>query len=239
MRDPDTGAPTGLLLEAAAWELVNPIIPKPSIKRQRETLRRAEAHCVKYGLTAVGAMEYAHTVRDILDPMRDDMMLRCRVTALDRTLPLDLAWINDIPADDRLAVIGCKAFVDGTLGSRTARMLADYCDDPGNRGLLVELAKDGVLNDWAREVAAHDLSPSIHAIGDEAVRLALDAAEKVPDHVRPRIEHAQHIAPDDLPRFAGRIASMQPLHRADDGRYAERRVGRDRLAGGVRLPHPA
>jgi predicted amidohydrolase YtcJ len=110
-------------------------------------------------------------------------------------------------------------------------MLNDYSDHPGNRGMLVELAAHGRLCEWARAVADAGLSPSMHAIGDEAVRLALDAVDNLDDSCRPRIEHAQQIDPADVPRFAGRIASMQPLHKADDGRYLRRRVGERRLAG--------
>ncbi|MHC5024221.1 MAG: amidohydrolase, partial [Planctomycetota bacterium] len=128
-------------------------------------------------------------------------------------------------------VIGYKAFLDGTFGSGTARMLAEYADDPGNRGLFVELAHDGHLLDWARAVAAAGLSPSLHAIGDEAVRLALDVIDAIGLDARPRIEHAQNIDRADLPRFDGVFASMQPLHKADDGRSLARRLGPDRLDG--------
>jgi hypothetical protein len=107
-------------------------------------------------------------------------------------------------------------------------MFEDYSDDPGNRGLLVELAAGGHLNEWAQAVAQHGLSPAMHAIGDEAVRLALDAAAATPGAAQPRIEHAQHIRSGDLARFKGRVASMQPLHKADDGRYIDQRLGRER-----------
>jgi predicted amidohydrolase YtcJ len=114
-------------------------------------------------------------------------------------------------------------------------MLEDYADDPGNRGMLVELAANGHLNEWAEAVARQQLSPSMHAIGDEAVRLALRAAaaaeraDQSADRAgRPRIEHAQHTDPADLPLWNRRIASMQPLHKADDGRYIAQRLGPQR-----------
>jgi len=177
-------------------------------------------------------MEYTRDVVDVFQPLRDELTLRCRITLLDRAWPMDFGGARMLPADDPLlAIIGYKAFIDGTLGSRTARMLADYADDPGNRGMLVELAADGHLRDWAHAVAEAGLSPSMHAIGDEAVRMALDAIEGIDPAVRPRIEHAQQIDRADIPRFAGVIASMQPLHRADDGRYAASRLGTHRLAG--------
>jgi predicted amidohydrolase YtcJ len=179
----------------------------------------------------VGTMEYADDLLGVYAPLRQRLTLRCRVTLLDRRWPMDFDVGRGFAGDERLAVIGYKAFVDGTLGSHTARMLAEYADDPGNRGMLVELAAAGDLPAWAAGVVACGLSPSMHAIGDEAVRVALDVVELIDAGVRPRIEHAQQIDDGDLPRFAGVIASMQPLHKADDGRYLERRLGQDRLAG--------
>jgi predicted amidohydrolase YtcJ len=229
-RDPGTGAPTGLFLEAAAWQIVNPLVPDPDADERRAHLRAAQDHAHRLGLTAVGTMEYARSVVDAFLPERDRLTLRCRVTLLDRGWPLDLDAFAVLPREGPVAIIGCKAFLDGTLGSRTARLLADYADDPGNRGLFVELAAAGHLHDWARAVVAAGLSPSMHAIGDGAVRLALDVAGAVAG-ADVRIEHAQQVDPADIPRFAGVVASMQPLHKADDGRYAERRLGAGRLDG--------
>ncbi|MHC4991761.1 MAG: amidohydrolase [Planctomycetota bacterium] len=226
-----TGAPTGLLVEAAAWQLVNPLIPQPDRRQKRRALCAAQAHAHRCGLTTVGSMEYQSDVESIFVPERHELTLRCRITLLDREWPIDTSFGRSFDDDEMLAVIGYKAFTDGTLGSRTARMLEPYDDDPGNRGLLVELAADGHLDDWARRVAAAGLSPSVHAIGDEAARLALDALEGIAPARRPRIEHAQQIDPGDISRFAGIIASMQPLHKADDGRFVRARVGDRRLGG--------
>ena len=96
---------------------------------------------------------------------------------------------------------------------------------------MVELARDGHLKEWANAVADAGLSPSIHAIGDEAVRVVLDAVAGIDAKRRPRTEHAQQIDPEDIPRFQGVIASMQPLHKADDARYVTRRLGKNRLKG--------
>jgi predicted amidohydrolase YtcJ len=224
-----TGAPSGLLVEAAAWTLVNPIVPQPTPQEKQAALRLAAEHLHRHGVTTVGSMEYVNDVVTAIAPLRDELRLRCLVTLLDRDWPLDTLLAARVEADDQLAVIGFKAFADGTLGSHTARMLEDYADDPGNRGTLIELAQRGLLKAWAKLVASAGLSPSIHAIGDEAVRLALEAAESLPLDAHVRIEHAQTIHPDDVPRFRGRIASMQPLHKADDGRYARRRLGRARM----------
>src|SRR5690606_22354233 len=113
--------------------------------QKRDALRAAIKHCHSLGLTAVGSMEYGANVRDVFDPMRDELSLRSRITLLDRDWPVDFSFGETMRTknDDQLAIIGYKAFIDGTLGSRTAYMYHDYDDDTGNRGLLVELAMDG------------------------------------------------------------------------------------------------
>jgi predicted amidohydrolase YtcJ len=146
--------------------------------------------------------------------------------------PIKVDHLREFAGDDRLWIRGCKTFIDGTLGSRTARMLAPYEDDPGNRGMFVELAAAGRLHEWIRAVAAAGRSPSMHAIGDEAVRCALDAIDALDNQqrarVQPRIEHAQHVDPADVARCAERIVSMQPLHKADDARSMRVRIGEQR-----------
>ncbi|MHC4099781.1 MAG: amidohydrolase [Planctomycetota bacterium] len=231
-REPGSGEPTGLLVETAAWELINPVVPKPDAAERRQALLAAQRHLHGFGVTAVGTMEYERSVREVYAPLREQLSLRCRVILLDRGWPMDFDFGRSFPGDNRLAVIGYKTFTDGTLGSRSARMLADYADDPGHRGELLELAAAGHLGDWARAVAAAGLAPVMHAIGDEAVRAVLGVIEDLPaGSPRPRVEHAQHIDEADFPRFRGVIASMQPLHKADDCRYVQRRLGPERLAG--------
>ncbi len=227
------GEPTGLMIEAALWKLVNPLVPEPDAAAKQDALLAAQKHCHAMGITSVGTMEYAREVRDVLLPCADELTLRCAVTLLDRGWPMDCSAARKLAdaSHGKLSIIGCKAFADGTLGLRTARMLEDYADEPGNRGMLVEIAAEGNLRKWAIEVAQAGFSPAIHAIGDEAVRLALDAYEGLPASAQPRIEHAQQIHEDDINRFAQVIASMQPLHKADDGRYAVHRLGKKRMRG--------
>ncbi len=229
------GRPTGLFQEAAAWKLVNPMLPSLSLDDRRAAVRAAHAHLAALGLTCVGSMEYAAVLRDAIEPLRAELPVRMRVTLLDRDWPFapDLmpGFATRFANDDRLAVIGMKAFIDGTLGSRTARMLEPYDDDRENRGLLVELAERGVLTDWIRQVRRAGLSPSMHAIGDEAARIALDAIDQSDEPGAPpaRVEHAQTLARADIVRFAGRFASMQPLHKAYDARSAATRLGSHRM----------
>ncbi|MHC4765073.1 MAG: amidohydrolase, partial [Planctomycetota bacterium] len=176
-REPDSREPTGLLVETAAWELVNPLVPEPNAAERRRALLAAQRHLHGAGVTAVGTMEYERSVREIYQPLRGQLSLRCRVILLDRGWPMDFAFGRGFPGDDHLAVIGYKTFVDGTLGSRSARMLADFADDPGNRGEFLELAAAGHLHDWARAVSAAGFAPVMHAIGDEAARMVLNVIE--------------------------------------------------------------
>lgn len=226
----DQRVPSGLFVEGDAWERITPLIPELSIEAKQAAAKTACEYLATFGITAVGAMEYAREITDVLSPIRADLAVRLALTMLDRTLPIDepLARCLGIPNDDRLAFIGCKAFLDGTLGSKTAAMLKGWSDEPANVGQLVELAARGELFEWINVVARAGLSPSMHAIGDRAVRLALDAAERTKD-VLVRIEHAQTVTPADVPRFAGRVASMQPMHLRDDGLIAKRLLGADRM----------
>jgi hypothetical protein len=126
-----------------------------------------------------------------------------------------------------------KGFVDGSLGSHTAAFDAPFVDAPKDRGLFVNTPED--LHRWISGADKAGLHVMVHAIGDRANRLLLDTFERVAAENgardrRFRIEHAQHLAAADIPRFArlGVIASMQPYHAIDDGRWAEKYIG-DRI----------
>ncbi len=247
------GSPSGLLQEAAAWDLARPRVPSPTVEQKRVAVLAAQRLLNRVGLTTVGSMENAEDLRTVIDPLRRELSVRIQATLMDRNW-LDgappqahpkahpeahpeahpqartagLALAACVSGDEWLAIIGFKAFLDGTLGSRTARMLDGYSDDCSNHGTFVELAESGRLGEWIRAVSECGLSPSMHAIGDAALRLALDAADLVPEaHVR--IEHAQTAHPRDVVRSRGRWLSMQPLHKADDGRYAHHRLGPERM----------
>jgi hypothetical protein len=132
--------------------------------------------------------------------------------------------------DEWLRIGALKAFVDGSLGSHTAAMLEPFDDAPDDRGLLV--TDPEALDAWCAGADAAGLHLIVHAIGDRAIRLHLDRLARLRQRHgvrdrRARIEHAQHVAPGDLPRFAAldAIASLQPYHAIDDGRWAERVIG--------------
>jgi predicted amidohydrolase YtcJ len=138
---------------------------------------------------------------------------------------------EDGRGDEWLRVGGLKGFVDGSLGSHTAAFHEPYDDARGDRGLLVNRPEE--LYAWIAGADRAGLHVMVHAIGDRANGLLLDIYERVaqengPRDRRFRIEHAQHLAPADIPRFARQqvIASMQPYHAIDDGRWAEKYIGR-------------
>ena len=144
---------------------------------------------------------------------------------------------HDGRGDEWLRIGALKGFVDGSLGSHTAAMLAPFTDAPTDTGLFVSTPEQ--LYAWTEGADAAGLHVIVHAIGDRAIRTQLDVFERVarehdaggrPRDRRFRIEHAQHVAPADLPRFArlGVIASMQPYHAIDDGRWADRVIGPER-----------
>jgi predicted amidohydrolase YtcJ len=132
-----------------------------------------------------------------------------------------------------------KGFADGSLGSTTALFFEPYSDAPKTRGLLFDqMLPEGVMDKRVQGADKAGLQVMIHAIGDEANMRILDifrqAAEKNGERDRRfRIEHAQHLRTNELPRFAAQkvIASMQPYHCADDGRWCEKRIGRERSKG--------
>jgi len=221
------GQPTGLLAEAAAWSLVNPLIPRLDAERRAQAVRRASEALLKAGITAVRSMEYR---RDLGALPVGYPAPKVAVVALDRTMPIDLDWVEAV--DDRCSVVGSKAFLDGTLGSRTARLRSDYADDPGNAGMWVEHAADGTASAWASQVVAAGIEPAMHAIGDAAVDLALSIASDVSPAVAV-IEHAEVMPEAFLPRIDGVALSVQPTHRAVDALMADSRLG---AAAGRILP---
>jgi predicted amidohydrolase YtcJ len=222
----------GIFREQAAWKRVIPAIPEPSVAAKRANLAKACVHLHALGLAGGGSMEYLRDIRDVYLPTLDALTFRIRATVLDRDWPLDAP--PAIPAEARAAhpyfeVIGMKSFADGTLGSRTAWMLEPYADAPHTDGLAMEHLLRGELAAWMRAVQELGLSPSVHAIGDHAARELLDACDASADHPAPRLEHVQTLAREDIPRLAGRFASMQPLHKADDARQALARLGPRRI----------
>lgn len=240
-RDPATGEPTGILKESAI-DLVTAHIPPPSAAELHRALAAAMEEAHRHGITTVHTMS-AWNELAVLDEARAAGALSLRVrfyVSEDNWLEyLDRARLHQ--EDDRLRVCGFKQFMDGSLGSRTAYMTEPYADNPPDRpdwrGLLTAAAQDEpLLQRMCEAVDAAGFTPAIHAIGDQANHLLLDMYDKTAKTNgsrlgrRMRIEHAQHLLPGDVSRFVsqGVVASMQPFHKADDGRYAVKAIGADR-----------
>ncbi|MBA3891247.1 MAG: amidohydrolase [Gemmatimonadaceae bacterium] len=231
------GEPTGVLKDNAMG-LVDRVVPDPSPAMTDRAIDAASRYVAEQGVTSVHNMGSWGDL-EALERARRKRRLRTRVYA---AVPL-ASWerLRDHVAahgrgDDWLRTGGLKGFVDGSLGSHTALMLEPFTDAPGDRGLEVTTPAD--MEARVRGADAAGLHVIVHAIGDRAIRKQLDLYERVardhgPRDRRFRIEHAQHIALADLPRFAalGVIPSMQPYHAIDDGRWAERVIGPERARG--------
>ncbi|MEO7083752.1 MAG: amidohydrolase [Gemmatimonadaceae bacterium] len=228
------GEPTGVLKDNAQT-LMERVLPSPTADQQDAALDAAMRFVATHGVTSVHHMGTWDDLT-VFERARAANRLATRIYA---AVPID-TWerLRDRVAasgrgDDRLRVGALKGFVDGSLGSHTAAMFEAFDDEPANSGLFVNDPED--LHDWVEGADASGLHLIIHAIGDLAIRTQLDIYEKViednpPRERRFRIEHAQHLTAQDVARFdeLGVIASMQPYHAFDDGRWAERVIGQER-----------
>src|SRR6185503_2026058 len=222
------GEPTGVLKDNAA-ELVGRVVPEAPSSEEDKALSAAMLFVAQQGVTSVVNMGTWHDL-EIFERAARAGRLRTRIYGV---VPLS-TWerLRDTVAargrgDPWLHIGGLKGFMDGSLGSHTARMLAPFSDSPTDVGLWVT-PPDSIYA-WTKGADAAGLHVIIHAIGDLANRTLLDTYERVARENgardrRFRVEHAQHLAPPEIPRFAklGVIPSMQPYHAIDDGRWAER-----------------
>ncbi len=237
VRDPKTGEPTGILKDAA-MALVNRHIPEPARTEKLAAIRAAMAHAASFGVTSVQDMSAGADV-GLYQELLEQGELKTRIYAMT-SLPawerLSATGVRAAFGSAQLRLGGLKGFSDGSLGSTTALFFDPYQDAPQTRGLPAEdLVPEGAM--WRRILGADraGLQVMIHAIGDRANHEVLSFFEQAAQtnggrDRRFRIEHAQHLRPQDIPRF-GRghiIASMQPYHCADDGRWAVKRIGLER-----------
>jgi len=233
------GKPTGVFVDGAT-DLVEAVVPRPSPDLTRRAYRAAFAEAVRHGLTGVHDAGVSLDDLEILKKLADAGELPLRIAAMADGDRAALAWLckngKYAHPSGRLQMRAVKLYADGALGSRGAALLADYADDPGNRGLF--LTPPDALLIAARKAARCGLQVATHAIGDRGNRLVLDTYASVLGasggaDLRWRVEHAQIVALDDIARFAELhlIASMQPTHATSDMPWAEARVGRDRIRG--------
>ncbi len=246
------GEPTGVLVDNA-MELVEKIIPPADGRSIEEAIFEAAHYVIQRGLTGVHEMGLGADAIAAYRRLAAAGRLPLRVYAMHADpIPTDVA---QAPQSERyrarlaglakalgapesgpfFTLRGIKLFMDGALGSRGAALLADYSDEPGNRGLLLA-PKEHVLS-MARWAMAHGYQIATHAIGDRANRLVLDAYEqagvRAERDLRFRVEHAQVVDAQDLQRFArlGVIASVQPTHATSDMPWAGARLSPERLGG--------
>lgn len=233
------GTPTGILKDAAQ-SYVFKVVPPPTTEQRLRTVRRALAHMASLGVTSVQDM----------GPDPDDVAAYAalaasgELTARIRAVPSETSLAARLasgpvrnPSFPFLQVGGAKGFADGSLGSTTAYFFEPYADAPGSRGLLADEMQP--IDQMRARLTTIDKAGEqlcIHAIGDQAISMVLDLFDDVQRangarDRRPRIEHSQHVAPKDFDRYArlGVIASVQPYHAIDDGKWAEKRIGPERV----------
>ncbi len=232
------GKPAGVLVDAA-FKLVDVRVPAPRPEDRDLAFLQAQTLLVSRGFTAIAdmrtEMEDWQTYRRAGDAGRLQMRIMAYADGVDTmTLiagPGPTPWLYN----DRLRCNGLKLFLDGALGSRGAALKAPYTDAPRTTGTL---RYDQVqLSNLMSRAAIDNFQVAVHAIGDKANAMVLDAIDELSETYkgdrRWRIEHAQIVDPADIPRFGkhGVIASMQPQHEASDRTMAEARLGPARLAG--------
>ncbi len=230
------GEPTGVLKD----EAMNPVwvvLPNPSAAQSDSALQRATRWAASHGVTSIGAVSASWLDIAALRRAHQAGTLLTRVNAYP-ALSMWAAVADTVrvrgAGDELLRVDGVKGFVDGSLGSTTAYFFDPYVDESKSRGLLTTPVDS--LRKWIGAADSAGLQVVVHATGDHANALLLDIFDSVatahgPRDRRFRIEHAQHIRRQDIPRFAanGVIPSMQPYHAADDGRWAAKRIGPERI----------
>jgi predicted amidohydrolase YtcJ len=230
----DNGHPTGILKDNAMAALEQALPAATDALTDRQVMA-AMQHVAGNGVTTVHDMAGWDSLRAYRRAKLQGRML----TRVYSVVPLsDWEQMRDEVAargsgDNWLKIGGLKGFMDGSLGSHTAAFLEPFTDAPGDRGFLINELDD--MKSWISGADVAQLHVMVHAIGDSAIRDLLDIYHDVATangnrDRRFRIEHAQHIHPDDLPRFAVQdvIASMQPYHAIDDGRWAEKVIGPER-----------
>src|SRR5438094_5463478 len=232
-----TGNPTGIFKDAA-MTLMYKAIPPVTHEQRLRAVCAALKHAASLGVTSVQHMNPEFADVAVYSELAEKGELTTRIYAVPmETDGRDQAKVGIRHAwgSSYLRLGAVKGYADGSLGSRTAYMFDPFADDPGNRGLLSdEMHPPTAMRDRLMQADAAGLQLRVHAIGDRAISMMLDIFADI-EHAhgyhnqRFTIEHAQHMAQKDFARFASLhvIASMQPYHAIDDGRWAEKRLGHD------------
>jgi len=245
IKDRETGEPTGILKDNA-MNLVFDVIPDHKADDFYAAAQTALNEARRFGITSVQDI-YSMEERPALETykkLESENKLTCRISL---RWPIDdykFLVENNLTAgagDDFLKTDAVKAFADGSLGSSSAWFWEPYEGDTSNTGLPNDIIIDGKIKKWVSDADLNHIQVSTHAIGDRANSYMLDLYEEIKNENpawdrRFRIEHAQHVRPSDIPRFSeiGVIASVQPTHAIEDGVWAVKRIGKDR----IKYTHP-
>jgi predicted amidohydrolase YtcJ len=240
VRDHKTGEPTGILKDGAE-SLVDRVVPEKTFDEKHIAAKAATDHAAQVGVTSLTDMSADGDV-GLYQYMLEHGELKTRIYAIRSIVSWEALAKTGVRAafgSDRLRIGGLKGFADGSLGSTTAFFFEPYKDAPDTRGLLFDqMLPEGTMLKRVEGADELGLQIMIHAIGDEAnfriLEIYRQAAEKNgPRDRRFRIEHAQHLRATEIPRFGTQkvIASMQPYHEADDGRWCDKRIGPERAKG--------
>jgi len=236
----ENGNPTGIFVDGA-MQLIQKHIPEPTDQERKLAFDKALERTREVGLTSVHDagidVETWKLYKDYA--LQEKLTLRIYAMIGGAGSTFDKLSENGPVTsynNDFLSLRSVKLYADGALGSRGAAMIEPYSDDPGNKGLLFDDLE--TMTKKIEKVASAGFQANVHAIGDRANRVVLDAFEQVQksvgnDNMRHRIEHAQIVASEDIPRFKelNIIASMQPTHATSDKNMAGDRVGEERLEG--------
>jgi predicted amidohydrolase YtcJ len=256
LRDQNTGEPTGILLNRAQ-ELVAKRIPAMTLEQVKKAIELAARECIRNGLTSVHEAKVTpiliQAYRELIAEARMPLRIYAMLDGADKTLVTE--WLErgpQIDARHQLTIRSFKLFADGALGSRGAALFKPYSDDPQTTGVIT--TRESEIYSLTRRGLQRGFQVCTHAIGDAANHSVLDAYARalaeVPEARDPRlrVEHAQVLAPEDIPRFAKLriLPSMQPTHCTSDMGWAEKRLGAERIKGayawrsllraGARLP---
>ena len=231
----EDGVPTGILVDNAIG-LIDRLVPPPTKSAMIRALQTAQENCFSVGLTSVQDAGLDKETVELIDSLYREGALKIRMNAwLSATEENFDHFIQQGPLQNEyLSVNTLKLFADGALGSRGARMLEPYSDDPGNLGLYVTSPER--LEQHCRRAYEHNFAVATHAIGDAANRTMLQIYGEIlkgKNDRRWRIEHAQVIAPEDFQLFGeySILPSVQPTHATSDMYWAEERLGPDRIQG--------
>jgi predicted amidohydrolase YtcJ len=234
----EAGKPSGIFVDSA-MTIIQRVVPKPLSKEHDLAFVKAQESLLSYGITSIADMGTTTEDWNTFRRTGDRGALRIRIFSYAAGLEPMLAIAGGEPTpwlyDSKLRMVGVKLYTDGALGSRGAFLKSPYADKPGERGL--SFISDTALRNQMSRAAMDGFQLAVHAIGDAGNAQVLDAVDELAltftGDRRWRIEHAQVVTPNDIPRFArnGIIASMQPVHQTSDRTMAEARLGAARLGG--------